>query len=484
MITIMSRDAQVALLPPRFVIAAPQGRSGKTTVSIAICAALKQRNLSVQPFKKGPDYIDPSWLTAASGRSCHNLDSFSMDEEVIIKSFQRVLKDADVAIIEGAMGLFDGYDISGSGSTAHLAKMLKAPVCLVVNTMRMTHSIAAMVMGYQHFDRDTHIAGIILNNVANSRHEKKLVSSVEQYCEIPVLGSIPKDQDVNITERHLGLIPFKESVQATSILNRIKERVIPYLNVDKLLTIARNAQEYFVPESQPVSAKNPVVKIGVLFDRVFNFYYPENLDALRTEGAEVIYINSLEDQELHDIDGLYIGGGFPELFLSELQNNKGLRKKIASAIENGLPVYAECAGLMYLCRGIHWQNKWYAMVGIIPADVEVFKRPQGHGYVEVEVISENPFFPLGLTFKGHEFHHSRLTNLNGLKFAYRIKRGHGVNNTGDGIFYKNIFASYTHLHALGAPNWAKAFVVLILRQKFKNKQPSINKKMMKSQKNI
>ncbi|MFQ6122055.1 MAG: cobyrinate a,c-diamide synthase [Dehalococcoidales bacterium] len=455
---------QATQWPPRIVIAAPQGRSGKTIISVGLCAAFRQRGFVVQPFKKGPDYIDPSWLTATAGRSCRNLDAVLMSEETLLTSFQRACRGADVALIEGAMGLYDGFDSTGRGSTAQISRLLRSPVILIVNATRMTRSIAAMVTGYQRFEPETNIAGVILNNVAGSRHEHKLVTAVEQYCGIPVVGSIPKDLSLSITERHLGLIPYWEAGQET-VINNICQRLEKNLNLNGILDIARSAKGGCVVDTVAESSKATVVKLGVMLDRIFTFYYPENLEALTRAGAELVFIDSMQDQQLPDIDGLYIGGGFPELFLPELEANSRLRQHIAQAIKNYLPVYAECAGLMYLCQVIRWHGEQHEMVGVIPAEVELRQRPQAHGYVMVEVAEENPLFPVGLTFWGHEFHHSRLTKSNDLKFAYRVRRGQGIDGRADGIVYKNVFAAYTHLHALGVSQWAEAFVSQALRER-------------------
>jgi cobyrinic acid a,c-diamide synthase len=357
------------------------------------------------------------------------------------------------------MGLYDGLDSPDWGTTAHIARLLRAPIILVVNTARMTSSIAAMLTGYQHFQPDVSIAGVILNNVSGNRHERKLRAAVEHYCRIPVVGSIPRDPDLTISERHLGLIPFPESQEAGSMVERIGRKLEPRFDFDGILAIAGRYEAQFRSEPTNFESGTGQAKIGVLYDRVFNFYYPENLEALSRAGAELVFINSMRDQ-LPEVDGLYIGGGFPEFFLRELEANRKLRRDIAEAVEDDLPVYAECAGLMYLCRRISWQGKRYEMVGVIPAEVGIFQRPQGHGYVVAEVKEENPLFPVGLTVRGHEFHHSTLSHLDSPRFAYQITRGRGVDGKGDGIVYKNVFAAYTHIHALGTPIWAEAFVSL------------------------
>ncbi len=457
------------------LISSPQGRSGKTIVTIGLCDVLKRQGFSVQPFKKGPDYIDPSWLTVAAGRSCRNLDLFLIPKERLILSFQHNCEGVNFAIVEGAMGLYDGLDFQGT--TAEIARLLKIPILLVVNTTRMTGSIAAMVTGYQHFQKGIQIAGVILNYVSGSRHEKKLKDAVEQYCGIPVVGSIPKDQDLRIMERHLGLIPSSESGEAERLVERIGRKLEPRFDLTQILKVARKSKR---PETQGkhayrqagVRAKGTAgrkkVRIGIIRDRAFNFYYPENLESLTNEGAQLVFINSLKDR-LPRIDGMYIGGGFPEFFLKELAANRGLRRDIAEAVEEGLPVYAECAGLMYLCRSISWGNKSYEMVGVIPSEVQLSERPEGHGYSVAKVVNENPFLSVGLTVRGHEFHHSSLLNLDGLRFAYQIERGKGIAGKWDGIIYKNLFASYIHLHALGTPEWAKGFISLAKEKRKKQK---------------
>ncbi len=461
------------------LISSPQGHSGKTIVTIGLCNALKRKGLSVQPFKKGPDYIDPSWLTMAAGRSCRSLDLFLIPHDRLIQAFEQACEGTDLAVVEGAMGLYDGLDTHET--TAEIARLFSIPILLVVNTSRMTTSIAAMVKGYQLFRTDIKIAGVILNSVSGPRHEKKLKDAVEKHCEIPVVGSIPRDSDLLIAERHLGLIPSFESGHADSLVERVGHKLESCLDLGGILAIAK---EFSPPHPTPLPrgkreitggsgptrnkrellGREVKAKIGILRDRAFNFYYPENLEALVNEGAEILFVDSFKDR-LPKVDGLYIGGGFPEFFLEELEGNRELRHDIAEAIEEGLPIYAECAGFMYLCRSIHWQDRSYEMVGIIPADIELSQRPEGHGYAIAKVVKENPLFPVGLTVRGHEFHHSKVFHLNDSQFAYRVMRGHGMNGREDGIVYKNLFASYIHLHALGTPEWAEGFVALACQER-------------------
>ncbi|MGD9578865.1 MAG: cobyrinate a,c-diamide synthase [Syntrophorhabdus sp.] len=446
-------------VPPRIMIGAPHGRSGKTVVSVGLCALFRKIGLTVQPFKKGPDYIDASWLTAASGTACRNLDAYLMTQDVLINNFCKSSLGNGFALIEGNMGLYDGFDGGGEGSTAHLARVLKTPVILVVNTARMTRSVAALIKGYMDFEKGTHVAGVILNNVAGPRHKKKLVDAVERYSKIPVLGCIPRNQAFTIHERHLGLVPFREANTGTIAVERILRSIEQHIDIEGLLSVAKSVRDLPVGFTEPPKP-NPTIRIGILFDRAFHFYYPENFEALEQEGAELVFIDAISDQNLPVIDGLYIGGGFPELYLDALQCNEALRANIAASIEDGLPVYAECAGLMYLCEEIIFDGILRKGVGVIPYSVEFFRKPQAHGYVEAEVKYENPFYPVGARIRGHEFHHSRLTVTKGLRCALVLNRGQGIDGKMDGIVYRNVFASFTHIHASGTPSWARSFVSL------------------------
>ena len=455
-------------LAPRLVIAAPQGRSGKTTMTLGLCAAFKARGSGVQPFKKGPDYIDPSWLSEAAGRSCRSLDPFFYEKpEELLRAFVRSAGNADLSIIEGNHGLFDSFDETGIGSTAAVARTLDAPILLVVNATRVGRSVAAIVHGCQTFEPGTHIAGVVLNNVAHGRHEERMRQAVENHCGIPVLGAIPRDLKLTIPDRHLGLIPREEGDSLLSAITACQRAIERHLDLDLVLDIARSAPSLPIsddPKATESAISSPIVKIGVFRDRAFTFYYPENLEALEEAGAELFFIDAFRDTKLPPVDALYIGGGFPEMFMEELSANLALRVTIREAIENDLPVYAECGGLMYLSQRIRWGEKSAEMVGALPCEIEMTDKPQGHGYVITQVENENPFFSLGTVLRGHEFHNSRLVTLssNGckhsLKTAYRLTRGNGIGESRDGILYRNVLASYTHLHCGGAPNWAAGLV--------------------------
>jgi cobyrinic acid a,c-diamide synthase len=443
---------------PRLVVAAPNGRSGKTTAALGLAALCTRRGLAVQPFKKGPDFIDPSWLSAAAGRACRNLDLFLMGEEGVITAFALGARRADLALVEGAMGLYDGTDLEGSGSTANVARLLNAPVLLVLDASRMTRTAAAIVQGLQHFEPGIRIAGVILNHVSGARHEKMLRDALRQYCGLPVLGALPRDEALKIPERHLGLVPRGENQALDPALTAIRDAVEAHVDIDQVLTIARSAPPLASPTGKDTAPAAPSVRIGVALDRAFTFYYPENLESLRAAGAELAFLDTLEDAHLPAVDALYIGGGFPELFLNELEANESLRSEIRAAIKSGLPVYAECGGLMYLARQIRWNGRCAQMVGALPCDVELGAKPQGHGYVAVQVVRENPWFAFGTQLRGHEFHHSRLTSLGDVAFAYRVSRGNGIDGARDGLVHKNVIASYMHLHAASTPQWAERMV--------------------------
>ena len=461
---------------PRLVIAAPQGRSGKTMLTLGLCAALAARGLIVQPFKKGPDYIDPSWLAEAAGRDCRTLDPFFLvSQDGVQRAFLRGAGDADISLIEGNHGLYDSLDDEGTGSTAVVARWLDAPVILMVNAARMSRSAAALVSGYQAFEPDTHIAAVILNNVASgnsiaktSRHERKLRNAIERHCHIPVVGAIPRSDRLTIPDRHLGLIPRAEDDALIPAIEACRDAAERYVNLDAVLDTARAAPPVPLGEKLPgdanvhSSAQVPrptPVRIGVIRDRAFTFYYPENLEALVDAGAELVFVDALYDTNLPNVDALYIGGGFPEMFMEELSDNQRMRLDIRSAARSGLPIYAECGGLMYLARRIIWKGRAAEMVGVLPCDVEMTDRPQGHGYVIAEAAEGNPFLPAGTTIRGHEFHNSRIVNWQGeLSIAYRLTRGNGLGRGRDGLLYQNVLASYTHLHAAGSPGWAEGLV--------------------------
>ena len=448
---------------PRVVIAALRGGAGKTTLAIGLIAAWRERAGRVVPFKKGPDYIDAGWLAVAAGQPCYNLDPFLMDEGQILDSFWERTRQAAGAVIEGNRGLYDGMDVAGTCSTAALAKVLRAPVLLIVDATKMTRTAAAAVLGCQHFDPEVLIRGVILNRVAGVRHEEMLRTTIEEYCGIPVVGAIPKAKEDTFPERHMGLMTALEHPEAReAVLSRIR-MVEKHIDLDQVIAVATQApplgwERDLQPRRVTKAYRQPV--IGVIRDSAFQFYYPENLDALKARGVRVVEVNSLRDEVLPALDALYIGGGFPETHAEQLAANRRFSESLRSAIELGLPVYAECGGLMYLGRNLLVGDRTYPMVGVLPMDFRLMGVPQGHGYTVVEVVQPNPFYPVGLTLRGHEFHYSRVDNLDpaGLSMAFAVRRGIGILDGKDGVCYKNVIATYTHIHAIGCPEWAEGLV--------------------------
>ncbi|MEO1783926.1 cobyrinate a,c-diamide synthase [Thermodesulfobium sp. 4217-1] len=438
----------------KILISAPFGRSGKTSFSIGLTRALSRKGYTVQTFKKGPDFIDPSWLSMSSGRSCRNLDLFMMDKETILDSFIRNSSDADISIIEGAMGLYDGIDYLGTGSTAEIAKIIDSPILFVMPVQRITRSCAALIKGYVEFDKEIDIKGVILNKVARDRQKNLIINALEHYNLPDVLASFPKDDKrLSIPDRHLGLIPAKERLELNSVIDRFADAVDEHMNWDLFFDIAKDPVEPISKLIDNLTGYDLLsdVKIGILQDISFSFYYPEVFDFLKMSGAKVEIINSLTDKRLPDIDVLYIGGGFPEVFAKELEGNDSLRRSIKDFGENNNPIYAECGGLMYLSDFIENDGNKYNMVGLLPFGIHMDKKPVGHGYEEVEVFEENPFFPKRTRIRGHEFHHSSVSmnRSEDIKFSMKVLRGNGIMNKLDGVVYKRVMASYLHIHPLG-----------------------------------
>ena len=452
---------------PRLLISGPHRSSGKTTLSTGLCRAFSSAGLAVQPYKKGPDFIDPMWLSAAAGRDCRNLDLFMMGEENILSSFQRTAAGADIGIVEGNMGLYDSLEVDGRGSTSDMARLLGTPVILIVDTRSMNRSIAPLLMGFQQFEPDISIAGVILNKVFGPRHERKLRAAVEEYTDIEVVGSIPRRSDMGIIMRHLGLEPAREHLAAADVIENIGAAIAEFVDLERLRAIAETAAP--LPECGDVSAEppEPRVRIGIARDRAFTFYYPENLEALRLAGAELVPFSPMHDSELPAVDGLFIGGGFPEVFMEELEANAAMRRQIREAAASGMPIYAECGGLMYLARSLSWQDRTGEMVGALPCDIIMHAKPRGHGYMELEATGDG-WFPAGARVRGHEFHYSEIINApetGGAGFAWRVVRGTGIDGSHDGILHRNILASYAHLHGLGSPEWAPGFVRFVENSK-------------------
>ena len=449
----------------RFLISAAHKSSGKTTVSIGLAAALRARGLTVQPFKKGPDYIDPLWLGTAAGRACRNLDFWLSPDDEIRAQFAGSGWDADVCMVEGNMGLYDGLDLEGANSNAALAKLLDLPVVMVVDARGMTRGVAPLLLGYQAFDRDLRFGGVILNRLGGSRHESKLRAIIEHYTDLPVLGAIHEDPRMALVERHLGLMPANETHAAERRIAEIAERIAAQTDLDRLLEMSRTEVALPRPPLARVSPGGTPLRIAVARDAAFGFYYTDDIEALAAAGGELVYFDTLRDAHLPACDGLFIGGGFPECFLDGLEANAQLRTEILDAIEGGLPAYAECGGLMYLARSITWKGQTRRMVGAIAGDVTMHDKPVGRGYVKLQPTAAHPWYAEPETIlAAHEFHYSSLDNLpHNTTFAYDVRRGHGVDGKSDGIMHKNLLASYTHLRATAGCNWPARFVNFIRR---------------------
>lgn len=459
----------VGMAIPGIVVAGLRGGSGKTLVTMGLLVVLRERGRAVVPFKKGPDYIDAAWLAMASQRDCYNLDPYLMSTDQILASYCRKCEGKELAIIEGNRGLFDGVDEHGTYSTAELAKVLRLPVVVVLDATKTTRTAAAMVLGLRNLDPEILIGGVILNQVAGARHETVLTKAVEVYSGVRVLGAVPRLHGLNFPERHLGLVPPAERGRVEDLLHRVGETVKAHVDLDAVVGVSAMARE--IPDvhlyRRPKSSKVRRAKVGVLRDTAFHFYYPENLESLREEGLELVWINAMEDRSLPQVDGLYIGGGFPEVFAEALSENRTLRQDIKMAWKDGISIYAECGGLMYLGEEIEANGSSYPMVGALPLRTEFMNRPQGHGYTLVEVAKDNPFVPKGAIIKGHEFHYSRIVSLdeNKVDFAFKVKRGSGIDGKREGIFSRNLLATYTHIHSTGCESWSQWVASGILRSK-------------------
>jgi cobyrinic acid a,c-diamide synthase len=452
---------------PRLIIAGMRGGSGKTTATLAVIAGLRALGHTVSPFKKGPDYIDAGWLSVAAGSSCYTLDPFLIPPAALLKSFS-ARHIHDIAIIEGNRGLHDGKDVQGSCSTAEVAKLLDCPVLLVVDCTKMTRTAAALVLGCMRFDEAVQVKGVVLNQVSGNRHAVIVREAIEKYCGIPVVGVVPRMKAGEMPERHMGLTPHQEHDDVSRALRQAEKIARQHLDMPSIATIIGESGEFTSGETAAVAALpasspagGPSVRIGVLKDAAFQFYYPENLEELAARGAEIVEIDALHAAELPSIDALYIGGGFPETNALRLAENRSFRDSVKRAAERGLPVYAECGGLMFLGEALIVDGVRHPMSGVFPLTFAMNKRPQAHGYSIAAVRGDNPFYDVGTRLNGHEFHYSSTESYHpadGITFAFHMERGEGILQKQDGICYRNVLATYTHIHALGTPEWADGMI--------------------------
>jgi cobyrinic acid a,c-diamide synthase len=444
---------------PRLVVAGLSGDSGKTLVSLGLARALADRGLKVRPFKKGPDYIDTAWLGVAARSTCRNLDTFLMSDEAMAASLAAAVGDADLLMVEGNRGLFDGVDVEGSHSTAMLARRLAAPVVLVIDCTKMTRTAAALVMGCRAMDPEVDLAGVILNRVGCGRHETIVRESIAGIAGTPVLGSIRRIKgDDPLPGRHLGLVTAVEHPDPEESIERAAKAVVDGVDLDRLLAVAQWSPELELAPAEPSIDQYPVT-VAYFEGEAFSFYYAENLERLRAAGVQLVPVDPANASELPACDGLYIGGGFPEVHAARLGSNTSFTTSVRARVEAGMPVFAECAGLMYLARELVVDGVGHAMSGVLDLVVEQRPTPQGHGYEVAVVDKDNPFFPAGTRLVGHEFHYSHIINGNDKNASVlRLERGTGVGDQRDGLVAGRVWASYLHLHAGATPGWADGFL--------------------------
>ncbi len=499
---------------PGLVVAGLKGGTGKTVISLGITAAWRMININIAPFKKGPDYIDAGWLAHAAGRPCYNLDTFLCSPEQTQHTYYKYSPPSDIVLVEGNRGLYDGIDTDGRTSTAEIAKLLNLPVLIILDCTKSTRTMAALLMGCIHFDPHVNIMGVILNQVAGKRHEDKVRDNIKQFCNIPVFGAVPKLNADDFPERHMGLVPSVEhslSVQSVDAAARVAQK---YIDLDTLYLSCIQISEEITPEnaenaenaeneeneeteentntgtthkhqntnttnatqSQKKSAKTentpdpiPDIKIrkpinqpiiGIIKDSAFQFYYPDNLEALEERGALLEFISPLSQNTIPHVDAIYMGGGFPETHAAQLAENEPFRKALKELAANGLPIYAECGGLIFLGKSLTLDGHTYPMTDILPLNFGMSKRPVGHGYTSVEVVNPNPFYEVGQIIKGHEFRYSSVIDIDyqDKDMAFAMKRGKGIIHKKDGFFKNNVFATYTHILAAGTPEWAEAVI--------------------------
>jgi cobyrinic acid a,c-diamide synthase len=448
---------------PRIIIGGAASGIGKTSVTVGLARALRVRGLKVAVFKCGPDYLDPTYHVRAAGRTCHNLDGWMMGRDAVLGTFGRAGADADIALIEGMMGLFDGASpVTDEGSTAEIAKWLSAPVLLVVDSSGIARTLAAVVRGFAEYDRGLRIAGVICNRLGSRGHLALLREAVVQP---PVLGGLPADQTLVLPERHLGLLMADEHAVPGAILDRLGEVISQWCNLDAMIEAAKAAPplECELSATRTV-VTSPTCKIGIALDEAFHFYYEYNLALLRDLGAQLVYFSPVSDRELPDVDALYLGGGYPELHAEALAANRSMREQIARFATAGGVIYGECGGLMYLSSGItDAQGHYFPMAGVIPGRTIMHQRLQALGYVEVETETDSVIGPAGSRFRGHQFRYSELQPSNELRPAYRMTRHYDRRAMPEGYRLKNVLASYVHAHWASNPAIAGHLVELCSR---------------------
>ena len=450
----------------QLLISAAHKSSGKTTVTTGICAALRARNKRVQPFKKGPDYIDPMWLSTAAQRNCYNLDFWTQSNDEIKQLFAYHSSNADFTIIEANKGLHDGLDLDGSNSNAALAKLLGSPVILVLDCRGTIRGVAPLLIGYQQFDRAVDIKGVILNFVGGNRHEKKLRSVIEHYTDIKVVGAIQRNPELVLEERYLGLMPSNEDREAVNKIESIANLIANQVDLESLVELASPCPT--VEATHAAYTSDFDLTIAYAKDEAFGFYYADDLETFAALGAKLVPFNTLEDTQLPAADALLIGGGFPEKRLQQLEQNSTLRRNIFDALNNGMPAYAECGGLMYLSNAIHYQGRAANMVGFIDADCKMTDKPQGRGYIQF-IENQHSLWPeaSGQTINAHEFHYSYLDGLGADHlYTFDVTRGQGMYQQQDGLRLKNTLACYAHQRHTRQNPWIDRFLKFVKKHSF------------------
>ena len=449
-----------------FLIASTKKSSGKTTVAIGLSAILSKKHKQFLSFKKGPDYIDPLWLSAASNRPCYNLDFNTMTNREIKDFFHQKVANSEISLVEANKGLFDGINLNGNDSNAALAKLLGLKVILVIDCEGMTRGIAPLLNGYESFDQSIKYHGLILNQVNGARHEDKLISSIKKYTNMRVLGSIWRDKNLIITEQHLGLQPNFLDAFSHKKIQVIKKTINESVDISKFTSGHKKNNIPAVSTSLNTSKKFKNITIGIAKDKAFGFYYQDDIEKFLSYGVEVKFINTLKDKKLPIIDALIIGGGFPELCLDELSKNNYLKKEVRDFITNYGPTYAECGGLMYLSKSIKLKNRKYKMVGALNGNITMHDHPIGRGYVNLQVKKNHPWLPNRKSILCHEFHHSKLEGAFVKNdFVFNVKRGFGVDGNSDGIIFKNLLATYSHIRDTSKTRWIKNFLDFIVERK-------------------
>ncbi|EAF2103715.1 cobyrinate a,c-diamide synthase [Listeria monocytogenes] len=433
----------------KILIAAASSGTGKTTVTLGIMHALKKRGLRVQPFKVGPDYIDTNYHQAITGVASINLDSFLIDDDAMLAAlFEKHGQSADISVIEGVMGLFDGLGIDrDNSSTSFIAKCTKTPVILVVDGKAISTSAAAIVDGFNRFDPELTIAGVIINRVASENHFSLIKGAIERYTDVPVLGYLPKNAAVALPERHLGLVPKEEMTELETKWELLGDLIVEHVDLDRLLAISKTGAKLNVhpPEIQVPDFSG--VRVAYALDAAFHFYYQDNLDFIRSTGATLIPFSPLEEREVPDADFIYIGGGFPEVFAERLAKNKSMRESILAAHEQGKPIYAECGGLMYLGSSLEMEAESYEMVGVFDGVSKMTTRLRKFGYCIAEPLEDTLLGKKGTAIRGHEFHHSVFETNEPTRMKLTKKRDGEIVKEWHGGYQKgNTFASYLHIH--------------------------------------